>query len=187
MEDFYRYDLFSQDLNMRAAHSLCRAGWMLAEINGVLKNGVIKPDAFQKIQKQATTLEKLQRKFGPPPKLSRSTDVNLMEIDVSRVPTMLVMNRGIEEAASILSHHGWHLSQIHNVLKPPTTPLDDLGFALAHDLQLDHYSNSTRHIPYRPTYLPQQTSTASVIKTFTLLVWLGGLIFIAVSLILHML
>ncbi|MDV3347846.1 hypothetical protein QGP82_04010 [Leptothoe sp. LEGE 181152] len=186
MEDFYRYDLSRQDLNVRAAHSLCRAGWMLVEINGVLKNGCISVENFQRIQEQATTLEKLQRKFGPPPKLSRSTEINVTKINIHQRPTLLVMNRGVEEAASILSHHGWHLEQIRSVLKPAIPPLDDIGFALLHDLQVEnHRSHRPRLTPPHPS--PRRNAAATTLKAFTLLVWLGGLIFIGVSLILHVL
>lgn len=158
---------------------------MLVEINGVLKNGCISVESFQRIQEQATTLEKLQRKFGPPPKLSRSTEVNITKINIHQMPTLLVMNRGVEEAASILSHHGWHLEQIRSVLKPAIPPLDDIGFALLHDLQVEH-QRSHRLIPLPHSY-PHRNAAATTLKAFTLLVWLGGLIFIGVSLILHVL
>ncbi len=189
MEDFDHYGFSRQDLSVRAAHSLCRAGWTLAEINGVLQNGHINPEGFQLIQQQATILDQLQRKFGPPPTVSPatvSTDIKLMEVDIRRMPTLRVMNRGVEEAAAVLSHHGWHFSQIRSVLKAPATPLGDSGLALVHELQQER--QTPRHILYQPPPAkPQRQTTVRVFKAFLVLFWLGMLFFIGVSLILHML
>ena len=161
---------------MRAAHSLFRAGWMLTEINGVLRCGYISPTRFQKIQQHAIALEQLQRKFGPPPTISSSTDAKLLDINITRhrLPVLRVMNRGVEAAAAVLSHHGWHLSQVRNVLKPPSTDLDDLSLTFMDDLpgMLHHH---------------QQSSKKSAVRTFIMLFWCGGLVFLGVSLIFHML
>ncbi|NEQ50747.1 MAG: hypothetical protein F6K11_11525 [Leptolyngbya sp. SIO3F4] len=186
MENFYRYGLSRQDLNVRAAHSLCRAGWMLTEINGVLRNGAIRPESFQIIQQQATTLEKLQRKFGPPPKLSAPTDIKLMQVDTRKTLTIRVMNRGVEEAAAVLTHHGWHFSQINDVLKPSDKSLESFGLRPINEhsgpglyrqhYALPKYSHTIRH-----------NQTNSVVRTLFPLFWFGGLIFVGVSLMLHML
>ncbi|MBT9317141.1 hypothetical protein [Leptothoe spongobia] len=186
MENFYRYGVSRQDLNIRAAHSLCRAGWMLEEVNGVLQNGSIRPESFQVIQQQTTTLDQLQRKFGPPPKLSPSTDVKLMQVDTSKTLTIRVMNRGVEEAAAVLTHHGWHFSQIHDVLKPSTKPLENLGFALMHDRPAARVIHHHYSLLTRPQTLHHKR-TNSVAKTLFALFWFGGLIFVGVSLMLHML
>ena len=176
MEDFYRYGLSRKELNIRAAHSLCRAGWMRAEINGVLRSGCISPTGFQKIQQQAIALEQMQRKFGPPPMVSPSTSTKLLEIDItnSRLPTLRVMNRGVEAAAAVLNHYNWPLPQVRSVLKSPTTQLDDLSLALIHDL---------------PSVLHpcQQQPTKSSVNSFIMRFWVGGLVFLGVSLIFHML
>lgn len=149
---------------------------MLAEINGVLRSGYISPTKFQKIQEHAIALEQLQRKFGPPPTLSSSTDTKRLEINITknRLPVLRVMNRGVEAAAAVLSHHGWHLSQVRNVLKPPATDLDDLSLTFMDNLpgMLHHY---------------QKPPTNSAVSTFITLFWCGGLIFLGVSLIFHML
>jgi hypothetical protein len=162
---------------------------MLAEINGVLQDGNIRPEGFERIQQQATTLDQLQRKFGPPPPLSRSTvtpstDIKLMEVHRNRIPTMRVMNRGVEEATAVLSHHGWHFSQIRSVLKAPATPLDDLSLALIHELQQERQT-PTRALYHLPPATPKRTIAA--IKASILFFWFGLVIFIGVSLILHML
>ncbi len=163
---------------------------MLAEINGVLQNGDISPTGFQIIRQQATTLDQLQRQFGPPPALrpapvTSSTDIKLMEVDINRVPTMRVMNRGVEEAAAVLSHHGWHFSQIRRVLKAPETPLGDLGLALIHELQQE-YQTPRSNLRKSPQTIPQKP-TVSRVQIFVILFWVGLSIFIGVSLILHLL
>ncbi|MBX2865135.1 MAG: hypothetical protein KTR27_16405 [Leptolyngbyaceae cyanobacterium MAG.088] len=192
MENFDRYGFSRHDLNARAAHSLCRAGWMLPEINGVLQNSDIGPDSFQLIQKHASAFDQLQRKFGPPPTLtpinvSSSTDIKVMEIDTSRLPTMRVMNRGLEEAAAVLSHHGWHFAQIRSVLKTPTTPLENLGLALIHELQQKR-PIPRRTFQNRPLHkMPPRKSSVSAFQLFIILFWFGMLIFIGVSLIVHIL
>ncbi|MGD1950442.1 MAG: hypothetical protein ACFB14_12455 [Leptolyngbyaceae cyanobacterium] len=84
------------------------------------------------------------------------------------------MNRGVEAAAAVLSHHGWHLAQVRNVLKPPATDLNDLSLAFIKDLpgMLHHYP---------------QPPTKSAVSTFIMLFWVGGLVFLGVSLIFHVL
>ena len=176
MEDFYHYGLSRQELNIRAAHSLYRAGWMLTEINGVLRSGCISPAGFRQIQEQAIALEELQRKFGPPPTVGASPDSHVSEITIKRTrpPALRVMNRGVEAAAAVLNHYGWQLSQVRSVLKPPVTDLDDLSFALIHDL---------------PSMLPHSRSQSphSAISNFIMLFWLGGLVFLGISLVFHVL
>ncbi|MEM9265605.1 MAG: hypothetical protein AAGA46_08785 [Cyanobacteria bacterium P01_F01_bin.13] len=159
---------------------------MLAEINGVLQSGQIQPDSFQTIQQQATKLEQLQRQFGPPPILRRSTDIHHINVDTSRVKfnrtlTIKVMNRGVEDAAAVLSHHGWQFSQIRGVLKPASTPLNNLGFTLLKDFQTD------THLSYSWPKPPQRKFKFSALKTFAVLFWFGTFVFVAVSFILHLL
>ncbi|MEM7797202.1 MAG: hypothetical protein AAF579_22450 [Cyanobacteria bacterium P01_C01_bin.118] len=184
MDNFYRYSLSRQDLNTRAAHSLCRAGWMLAEINGVLQNGSIKPASFAMIQQQAATLDQLQRKFGPPPTLSASTDTQTLKVQARKTITIRVMNRGVEAAAAVLTHHGWHYSQINDVLKSPITPLENLGPTLMSEQPAT--VQTMYHYPLRPQTV-RSRSHHSVGKTLLVLFWFGGLIFVGVSLMLHML
>ena len=131
MDNFYRYGLSRQDLNVRAAHSLCRAGWMLTEVNGVLQNGTISSERFARIRQQATTFDQLQRQFGPPPQFSATDETQTVpptvQANLRKTLTIRVMNRGVEEAAAVLTHHGWHYSQIQNVLKPSASPVGNLN------------------------------------------------------------
>lgn len=157
---------------------------MLTEINGVLQRGQIPPDHFQDIQDQATALDQLQRKFGPPPAISQSADTRFARTDVSRSLTLKpltikVMNRGVEEAAAVLSHYGWHGSQIRGVLKPAINPLSNLSFPLLQNSQGGRSRPSSWSKQRRP-YL-------SLCKTLIILFWFGSFMFVAISLILHML
>ncbi len=157
---------------------------MLAEINGVLQRGQIPPAHFQEIQHQATTLEQLQRKFGPPPAISQSNDARCTRTDISRSLTLKpltikVMNRGVEEAAAVLSHYGWHGSQIRGVLKPAINPLINLNFTLLPNRQGGR--------PLSSPWSKQRKSYLSLCKTLIILFWVGGFMFVAISLILHML
>lgn len=154
---------------------------MLIEINGVLHSDPIHPERFQVIQKQATTLAQLQRKFGPPPTLHPSIETKVIDVDILRVPTLKVMNRGVEEAAAVLSHHGWSFSQIRRVLKPTAVPLGNLSFALMPNVQLE-----PRKINYQTSQRLKRKST-SVFKTLLIFFGCGGFVFLGVSLILHML
>lgn len=186
MDNFYRHSLSRQDLNVRAAHSLCRAGWMLTEINGVLQNGSIKPASFALIQQQATTLDQLQRKFGPPPKLSPTVNTQTIKIHTPKTLTIRVMNRDVEAAAAVLTHHGWHYSQINDVLKPAITSLDNLGSTLIAEQPAT--AQTMYHYPLHPRpRTARYHHPHSVGKTLFALFWFGGLIFVGVSLMLHML
>ena len=157
---------------------------MLNEINGVLQDGYINPESFQVIQEQTTTFDKLQRKFGPPPKLSASNEIKLMQVDTRKTLTIRVMNRGVEEAAAVLTHHGWHFSQIHEVLKSSAQPQEDLGFSLINEpANLQEYYLRLRKRPRTLRHRPPH----SIAKNLFALFWFGGLIFVGVSLMLYML
>lgn len=195
MDDFDRYGFSRQDLNVRAAHSLYRAGWMLTEINGVLQNGGIGPEGFQLIKQQAMTLAQLQYKFGPPPPVSSTgvspaIDIKPVRSDVYRLPTMRVVNRGVEEAAAVLSHHGWHFSQIRSVLKASQTPLDNLGLALVYELQQQRQAPPLQTLDYSYQVATSQKlkkPAFSAHKVFFILFGVGIFIFMGISLIFYVL
>ncbi|MBT9313259.1 hypothetical protein [Leptothoe kymatousa] len=194
MEEFNHNSVSRQELNVRAAHSLCRAGWMLEEINGVLQRGYIRPENFRIIQQQATTFDQLQQKFGPPKPLRTSTtDSHLVQINTTKLPRILVMNRGVEEATAVLTHYGWSTQQIRQVLKGTMNPLDNIGLALMNDLSSNgnrSFSNRYRYKRSYPYYLPvssHRKSKAATLRTLLILFWLGVFAFIGVLLILHML
>ena len=193
MEEFRHYSLSRQELNIRAAHSLCRAGWMLEEINGVLQSGCIRPGNFRIIQQQATTFDQLQQKFSPPTPVSTSAaEINLKNIDTSKLPRILVMNRGVEEATAVLIHYGWSGNQICKVLKSTTTPLGNIGFTLIDSEpmkghRVNRYSPYRSRHPYYWTAHYQQRSKVAAVRTLLIMFWLGVLTFIGVLLILHML
>ena len=186
MDDFYRYGLSRRDLNMRAAHSLYRAGWMLGEINGVLHDGYISPEDFQIIQRQVTALDQLQRKFGPPATSQTSiADVKPAYVNTKKCLTIKVMNRGVEEAAAVLNHHGWTNAQIRGVLKLVVEPFDNNSLALLNKMWIEQ--NKLNRYVYPRKLKPAKRKKLYVFKTLFTLFWFGGLIFLGVSLILHML
>lgn len=187
MDNFYRHGLSRQDLNIRAAHSLCRAGWMLTEVNGVLQNGSISLERFARIRQQATTFDQLQRKFGPPPQLSATDDLQTIQVNLRKTLTIRVMNRGVEEAAAVLTHHGWHYSQIQNVLKPSASPMGNLNVpCISHkNKRIVTLRPSSTVLPHYRTSRPR--GKAATGKIVFALFWLGGLVFVIVSLMLHML
>ena len=157
---------------------------MLTEINGVLQNGSIKPTSFDMIQQQAATLDQLQRKFGPPPKLSSTNDTKALKVHVKKTLTIRVMNRGVEAATAVLAHHGWHYSQINEVLKPSTISLENWSTNLMADGPA--ISQTRYHSPISP-HTVRYRAAHSRGKTLLALFWFGGLIFVGVSLMLHML
>lgn len=193
MEEFHHYSLSRQALNIRAAHSLCRAGWMLAEINGVLQSGYIRPGNFRIIQQQATTFDQLHQKFGPPIPISTFTaEINFENIDTSKLPRILVMNRGVEEATAVLVHYGWTGGQIRKVLKSTNTPLDNIGFSLLHESYtaspgINRHFSRIPHYAYHRTPAYQRRSKAAAIKTLLIMFGVGVFTFMGVLLILHML
>lgn len=193
MEEFRHYSLSRQALNIRAAHALCRAGWMLIEINGVLQSGYIRPGNFRIIQQQATTFDQLQQKFGPPLPASTSTaEIDFENIDTSKLPRIRVMNRGVEEATAVLVHYGWTGSQIRKVLKSTNTPLGNIGFSLLHERYatshgVNRYFSRIPHYPYHRAAACQRRSKAAAIKTLLIMFGVGVFTFMGVLLILHML
>lgn len=194
MEEFNPHSVSRQELNVRVAHSLCRAGWMLEEINGVLQRGYIRPENFRVIQQQATTFDQLQQKFGPPKPLRTSTaDIHLAKINTTKLPRIRVMNRGVEEATAVLIHYGWNTQQIRQVLKGSVNPLDNIGLTLMNDLSPNgnrSFANRYRYKRSYPYHLPvsnSRNSKAATLRTLLILFWLGVFAFIGVLLILHML
>ena len=153
---------------------------MLTEINGVLKSGQIPPERFYEIQQQATTLDQLQRKFGPPPTISQAADTRSISVDTSRPLTIKVMNRGVKDAAAVLRHYGWHFSQIRGVLKPAFTAPNNLD-TLLQDLKRG------RHGSLYPWSKSRQRKSTAFLKALIVLFWFGGFMFVAISLILQLL
>lgn len=171
---------------MRAAHSLYRAGWILEEINGVLNHGYISAESFQIIQQQVTNLDRLQRKFAPPAPVSSSVaDIQPAQVNTKRRLTIRVMNRGFEEAAAVLRHHGWTGPQIRHVLKSAIPPFPGTSFSLGNGIPIEQ--NEFSRYVYSRSFSPTKKKRTSVFKTLFVMFWFGGLIFLGVSLLLHML
>ena len=171
---------------MRAAHSLYRAGWILEEINGVLNNGCISAESFQIIRQQVTNLDRLQRKFAPPSPVSPSfSDIQPAHVNTKRRLTIRVMNRGFEEAAAVLSHHGWTGAQIRHVLKSAIPPFEGASFSRINSVPIEQ--NQFSRYLYSRSFGPAPKNRTSVFKTLFAMFWFGALIFLGVSLMLHML
>lgn len=187
MDNFYHYEVFRQNLNVRAAHSLCRAGWMLREINGVLQTGQIRPENFHSIQQKAVAFVQLQNQFGPPPALTSSTDTQTFDVDTSKLPTIRVMNRGVDAAAAVLRHHGWKCSQIRHVLKPSDSLLNNLSYRLIRDRGAQSDSSFRLPLFSSKSKITLHRKAFSACKRFAILLFLGIGFFLGASLIIHML
>lgn len=103
--------LLEQALDIRAARTLCRAGWTCEQINTVLKKANITDQQFATMQAQSREFDKLQQVFGPPADslYSGHADPTHSAIDF--------LNRGPDAATDILKEKGWSGYEISLVLE----------------------------------------------------------------------
>ncbi len=116
MKDLQQSTLLEQELDFRAARTLCRDGWSCEQINAVLKHIAISQDQFDTMQEQSRELDELQNVFGAP---ANSMYVGHTEPSQSDLE---FLNRGPDAAADILREKGWSNHEIGLVIQDTMFP-----------------------------------------------------------------
>ncbi|MEM9805192.1 MAG: hypothetical protein AAF959_07915 [Cyanobacteria bacterium P01_D01_bin.56] len=116
MKDLQQSTLLEQELDFRAARTLCRDGWSCEQINVVLKHVAISQEQFHTIQAQSRELDELQKDFGAP---ADSMSVGHKEPSQSELD---FLNRGPDAAADVLREKGWSKREISLVIQDTMFP-----------------------------------------------------------------
>ncbi|MEM6255193.1 MAG: hypothetical protein AAF821_19950 [Cyanobacteria bacterium P01_D01_bin.156] len=113
---FQQSTLLEQELDFRAARTLCRDGWSCEQINVVLKHVSISQEQFETMQEQSKELDELQKVFGAPADSMNAghTEPNQSELDF--------LNRGPDAAADVLRENGWSNHEVSLVIQDSMFP-----------------------------------------------------------------
>ena len=116
MKDLQQSTLLEQDLDFRAARTLCRSGWSCEQINSVLKHVSISQNEFITMQRQSRELDELQNVFGAP-----ADSMSMGHADPSQ-SKLDFLNRGPDAATDVLRDKGWSAHEISLVIQDSMFP-----------------------------------------------------------------